>query len=131
MEVPAPAPVAKASQAPARATSMHVDTMMGTTSTRTADDIMASLADLDLSSGANTIQEEPLLPDVPHAEAPTHSLPTGSAEPAMQSPIQTNGQEGLKQLATLGGVAPSLLAPLTVAPNIEKVSSSDNYQRRG
>lgn len=124
---PAPTtqPVAESSRAaaapvptPPRAMSTAPETMMGTTSTGTAEDIMASLADLDLSSNA-AIQEQPLLPSAPKTQSP----------PSMSDPIiptppsapQTNGNGGMAHAATLGGVAPSLLAPLTVAPNIEKV----------
>ena len=135
--ISSPTPQAQqAPQAPARAGSMNIDTMMGTTSTSAGNDIMASLADLDLSSGASAVQEEPLLPDVAHAYAPTRSIPTtGVTAPLLESPIPTNDLDELKQPATLGGVAPSLLAPLTVAPNIEKVSrflsSSQQLTRSG
>lgn len=99
---------------------------MGASSgSNTADDIMASLADLDLSSSAAAaIQEEPLLasssggltqspPQIQSAQVTTPPVP-----------VYANGSEGMKDIATLGGVAPSLLAPLTVAPNIEKVSAA-------
>lgn len=109
-----------------RTASVGADAMMGM-STGPADDIMASLAGLDMSGG-NNIQEQPLL---------SSSLPKSISEvPPMMSPpvpapasngsngVESNGLEdaGLKYQATLGGVAPSLLAPLTAAPNIEKVS---------
>lgn len=73
---------------------------------------MSTLADLDLSN--STVQDEPLLPN-------------GHVKPMPDLPPHVNGNgdsNGIVHTATLGGVNPSLLAPLTVAPNIEKVSAS-------
>jgi AP-2 complex subunit alpha len=94
---------------PQRSVSTNGDTMMGTITSAPADDIMSSLAELDLTG--NNVQDEPLLPDA-HPKSIPNSAP------------QVNGNgtsNGIKHTATLGGVNPSLLAPLTVAPNIEKV----------
>jgi AP-2 complex subunit alpha len=97
-----------------RTTSAGPETMMGMTSVGAGEDIMASLADLDLSGG-HTIQEEPLLAN------------GGGATPAghLIEPIANGGMNGEKMLdiANLGGVDPTLLVPLTVAPNVEKVST--------
>jgi AP-2 complex subunit alpha len=104
---------------PHRAMSNVPETMMGMSSSGAGEDIMASLADLDLSGG-HTIQEEPLLAN------------GGGATPAgipMMSPeleVNGNGNGELKHVASLGGVDPALLAPLTVAPNIEKVCCSSH-----
>ena len=103
MPAPAPPPMAMAVQE--RSVVSHADTAMGTTSDGRGEDIMSSLADLDLSG--NTVQGEPLLPDAP------------ASEPILPS-SHTNGNG--PPAATLGGVNPTLLAPLTVAPNVEKVS---------
>lgn len=116
-------PVAESSpsqplSAPTRSLSTGMDTMMGTNSAGAADDIMSSLADLDLSSSAAP-QEQPLLASATRAQSPP-PMPAPAAPIAPQAP--TNGNAGLAHAATLGGIAPSLLAPLNVAPNIEKVS---------
>lgn len=90
------------------------DTTMGVTSDGPAEDIMSSLADLDLSG--DHVQEEPLLGNgsAPHAVSNVY-VPNGVGPPG----THVNGDG--KLVATLGGVDPALLAPLTVAPNIEKV----------
>jgi AP-2 complex subunit alpha len=103
-------PVPVSAPEPRRAMSNGPETMMGMSSSGPGEDIMASLADLDLSGG-HTIQEEPLLAN------------GGGATPAgLTTEVERNGNGDLVQVASLGGVDPSLLAPLTVAPNIEKVS---------
>lgn len=88
--------------------SLGPDAMMGTTSNGAREDIMSSLADLDLSGG--DIQEEPLIAN-------------GSVPAAIPSAIggESNGT-AVPETATLGGVDPKLLAPLTVGKNIDKVS---------
>lgn len=78
------------------------DNMMGT-SGPAADDVMESLRDLDLAGGG-TIRDEPLL--MPDGQTPSDGV---------------NGSAPTVQTATLGGVNPALLAPLTVHPNIDKV----------
>jgi len=133
-----PAPAALLAQSPssqsagpvarARSQSTGIETMMGaSSSSNTADDIMASLADLDLSSGATAaIQEEPLLPSSSGGLTQSPPQMQSSQVTSLPVPAYANGSEGMKDIATLGGVAPSLLAPLTVAPNIEKVSAVDS-----
>ncbi|ORX38335.1 adaptin N terminal region-domain-containing protein [Kockovaella imperatae] len=90
-------------------------------------DVMTSLADLDLSGGNDThgVQNEPL---VPHRQGTTSSLPEGS-----NGTPETNGPPDptMKHIATLGGVAPSLLAPLTVAPKIDKWLERLTYAPEG
>ncbi|OCF32713.1 AP-2 complex subunit alpha [Kwoniella heveanensis BCC8398] len=68
-------------QVPQRSASANVDAMMGTTSSGPAEDIMSSLADLDLTG--NNIQDEPLL-----ATAPTGTATELAqlSEPAPPSP---------------------------------------------
>jgi hypothetical protein len=88
-------PVTGENAGPSRQASTGLDTMMGTTTRGPADDIMASLAELDMSG--NNVQDEPLL--------------LGGSEQL----------EGASDKATLGGVDPWRLAPLTVGPNVEKV----------
>ena len=117
----------QARPAQARAPSLGPEDMMGSGGVANGDesDIMTSLADLDLSGGnASGVQDEPLVPNRQPSASIVPTLSNGAA--AESSPAaQTNGAAngGLKYEATLGGVAPALLAPLTVAPNIEKVSS--------
>lgn len=95
--------------------SSNIDTMMGTASLGPIDDIMTSLAELDMSG--NTVPEEPLLPN-----GQAKSLPESAPPPVNGDLVKENGlSNGIVHTATLGGVKPSLLAPLTVAPNIEKV----------
>ncbi|WVR09438.1 hypothetical protein IAU60_006505 [Kwoniella sp. DSM 27419] len=115
--VPQPAP-------PLRSMSTNVDAMMGTTSHGPAEDIMSSLADLDLTG--NNVQDEPLLPE-----------PTGTtaaiqqAQPAQSEPqVQTNGSS-LLHTATLGGVNPALLAPLTIGRDVEKWLERLTYSNEG
>jgi AP-2 complex subunit alpha len=84
--------------------------MMGTTSRGPADDIMSSLAGLDMTG--NNIQAEPLLPD---------STANGSAPGVSED----DGR------ATLGGVDPFLLRPLTVGPNIDKWYERLTYANEG
>ena len=109
--------------APVRTASLAADDMMGANMTSNDDsDIMTSLADLDLSGGASgAAQEEPL---VDHAAASPTAAKGMSEVLEADAPAATNGtaSSGMQHVATLGGVAPALLAPLTVAPKIEKVS---------
>lgn len=95
-----------------RTMSSNVDTMMGASSSGATDDIMSSLAGLDMR-GADGIQDEPLLPNGSEATTqPTRSLSNGEAI--------TNGVLA-PTTATLGGFSTTLLAPLTVGPNVDKV----------
>lgn len=101
-----------------------VDDMMGAEGGNgETEDIMASLAGLDLSGSA--VQDEPLLPETrQRSESATSAASATSATSAPSAPSATvNGTSAppTVQTATLGGVNPALLAPLTVAPNIEKV----------
>ncbi|KAL7422361.1 hypothetical protein Q5752_003007 [Cryptotrichosporon argae] len=102
-------------------TSATAEPMMGAGDGGETEDIMSSLAGLDMSGAGTGIQDEPLLPDRPV-----------SAE-SEESNMAANGNGGLLsvQTATLGGVAPSLLAPLTVAPNIEKWLERLSYANEG
>ncbi|ORY35736.1 adaptin N terminal region-domain-containing protein [Naematelia encephala] len=117
---PAPAPVPRE---PVRAASVGIETMMGTVSNGPGEDIMASLADLDLSGG--TTQDEPLLANG-SASAPTPVTQT----PAIPVEVNGNGVED-ESFATLGGVDPTLLVPLTVHPNIEKWLERLSYHNEG
>lgn len=104
--VPAPAPAA-------RQMSVGAEEMMGTTSRGPADDIMSSLAELDMSG--NNVQDEPLLPDT-------------TANSAAAANGNGNGDDSR---ATLGGVDPLLLRPLTVGRNIEKWYERLTYANEG
>lgn len=110
---PSAPPPAPAKREPERQETL-VDDMMGPVANgRSESAIMASLADLDLGAQSAT-QEEPLL----------NGNVNGSGGGLMESPVQETGPDGEFSVltATLGGVDPALVAPLTVAPNIEKVS---------
>ena len=116
--LPAPPALTPVAPVPQRTASVSLETTMGTASSGPADDIMSSsLAELSLSGNTSTVQNEPLLPN-------------GHLKSLPEAVLQVNGNgvdgdwtgTGIVHTATLGGVNPSLLAPLTVAPNIEKVS---------
>ncbi|WVQ68450.1 uncharacterized protein L199_006658 [Kwoniella botswanensis] len=134
-----PAPLAQAQpQAQTqRSMSIGADTMMGTTSHGPADDIMASLAELDLAnggSGGGTIQDEPLLMSAPAGPTGAAADPAGlydaqSIQPQAPVPVQANGS--LSHTATLGGVNPALLATLTVGDHIEKWFERLTYSNEG
>lgn len=94
--------------------SATMEPMMGTNSAQVSDDIMSSLAGLDMSTPQN---EQPLLP----------GNGTLSAEPDIMTPISPSARDG----PTLGGVNPALLAPLTVAPNVEKWLEKLSYANEG
>lgn len=79
-----------------------IDTMMGASSSGATEDIMSSLAGLDLTG--STPQEQPLLPT-----------------PAVQSPTAYESSNGLDS-ALFAQVNPASTAPLTLGSNIEKVS---------
>ncbi|WWD19238.1 hypothetical protein CI109_103696 [Kwoniella shandongensis] len=114
--------------APQRSMSQNVDTMMGTTTSGPAEDIMSSLAELDLSG--NTVQDEPLLPTGPSADLA--QLQTPAAAPILSSlPAPHLNGNGLVHTATLGGVNPALVAPLTVGDNIEKWFERLSYSNEG
>ncbi|WRT68596.1 uncharacterized protein IL334_005574 [Kwoniella shivajii] len=125
-----------------RSMSTGMDTMMGTTSSGLgpAEDIMSSLADLDLSSNGNgTIQDEPLLMSNPAQptgtstdlaqlyETPTP--PITQQDSTISSPSQANGD--LLHTATLGGVNPALVASLTVGDHVEKWFERLTYSNEG
>lgn len=103
-EEPAP-PAAPAPPSPPRQMSAGPEEMMGTTSRGPANDIMSSLAELDMSG--NNVQDEPLLPDA------------------------TANGTGTGDRATLGGVDPVLLKPLTVGRNIDKWYERLTYANEG
>nr|XP_018261682.1 AP-2 complex subunit alpha [Kwoniella dejecticola CBS 10117]OBR83840.1 AP-2 complex subunit alpha [Kwoniella dejecticola CBS 10117] len=90
-----------------RSMSIGADAMMGTTSSGPADDIMASLAELDLSNGGTgggTIQDEPLLMPAPTGAAADLAQLYDTPAPApapQQTQSQTNGT--FSHTATLGG----------------------------
>ena len=110
---PAPAPPMVE---PSRQASLGADEMMGTTSRNTADDIMSSLAGLNMSG--HNVQEEPLLPD---------STANGNGNGIVPQP--TGAEDDGR--ATLGGVDPFLLRPLTVGPNIDKWYERLTYANEG
>jgi AP-2 complex subunit alpha len=103
-----PAPAPPVLEQPIRQTSIGAEEMMGTTTRGPADDIMSSLAGLDISG--NNVQAEPLLPD---------STANGSTVDPDDS------------RATLGGVDPFLLRPLTVGPHIDKWYERLTYANEG
>ena len=109
-----PPPVAE----PARQASLGADEMMGTTSRNTADDIMSSLAGLDMTG--RSVQEEPLLPD---------STANGNGNGNVIPPQPTGSEDDGR--ATLGGVDPFLLRPLSVGPNIDKWYERLTYANEG
>ncbi len=97
--------------------------MMGTSGM--SDDIMASLAGLDLTSTATS---EGLL-----SGKIGNGTITGEPEvmtPTVLSPA-TERPDDFQHNATLGGVNPSLLAPVTVAPNIDKWLERLSYANEG
>ncbi|WVQ79744.1 hypothetical protein IAT38_001844 [Cryptococcus sp. DSM 104549] len=129
---------------PARSASIGAEAMMGTTSAGPAEDIMSSLADLDMSG--NGIQDQPLLPTVtgygadlaqlnqPQQQAPAApqvQQPQAAAVAVASPPLVNGGGAGLVHTATLGGVNPALLAPLTVAEGIEKWFERLSYANEG
>ena len=63
-------------------------------------------------------------PSTPAVEAPLLNGNGTGPNTILQSPVEDVGADGEFNAlrATLGGVDPVLVAPLTVAPNIEKVS---------
>ncbi|CAK9785403.1 Adaptor protein complex AP-2 alpha subunit [Cutaneotrichosporon oleaginosum] len=90
-----------------------------------SEDIMASLAGLDLTS---TPTGEGLL---------SGQIENGTitGEPAVMTPTvlspATERPDDFLHNATLGGVSPSLLAPVTVAPNIDKWLERLSYATEG
>lgn len=113
----APSPVQDAARS---GSLIEEEPMMGTSSSAMSDDIMSSLAGLDLSTPSAPTGGERLLPDS-----------TLSAEPdSITSPIVARPDD-FQHNANLGGVNPSLLAPLTVAPNIEKWIERLSYANEG
>lgn len=86
-----------------------------------SSDIMSSLAGLDLSapSSMDVAAGERLLP-----ETSLNSEPDAVAAAAARP-------DDFQHNATLGGVNPSLLAPLTVAPNVEKWLERLSYATEG
>ena len=108
-----PPPAPPVAEPAARQASFGADETMGTTSQGAADDIMSSLAGLDMS-GRN-VQDEPLLP---------HPTANGIAP----NPTGAEADDGR---ATLGGVDPFLLRPLTVGPNIDKWYERLTYANEG
>ena len=106
----------------ARSASLNSESMMGVTSNGGSDDIMSSLADLDLGgNSAGAAQEQPLMPDAPPTQGAARAKAVISAANGDDDSDEEGMDGSIQQTATLGGVAPELLAPLTVAPRIEKV----------
>lgn len=137
----APSPAPETSSTPQRHASAGTETMMGVASSGPSEDILSSLADLELTG--NHAQNQPLLSSAPTGAysqelAGLHIQPTGAGG-APLSGGQVNGSngingsngdaKGLVYHATLGGVNPALLAPLTVADGVEKVSQFHNTRR--
>lgn len=100
-----------------------LEPMMGTRGT--SDDIMASLAGLDLSS---TPAGEGLISG--KLNGMFTSEPETVTTPGVLSPTTERPDDFLHN-ATLGGVSPSLLAPVTVAPNIDKWLERLSYATEG
>lgn len=128
-----PSPPPETYSAPQRHASANAETVMGVTSSGPSEDILSSLADLDLTG--SQIQDQPLLTSAPTGAynqelAGLQMQPTNVAGAPLLSG-QVNGSndmngmngdaKGLAYSATLGGVNPALLAPLTVADGVEKV----------
>lgn len=101
----------------AREISAGPEEMMGTTSRGPADDIMSSLAELDMSG--NNIQGEPLLHGATANSVPARN---GSGDDVE---VDSDGR------ATLGGVDPILLKPLTVGRSIDKWYERLTYANEG
>lgn len=103
----------------------RAETLEPTMGTRgMSDDIMASLAGLDLTS---TPTGEGLL------SGTMNGMITGEPEvmtPGVLSPATERPDDFLHN-ATLGGVNPALLAPVTVAPNIDKWLERLSYATEG
>lgn len=110
-----------------------VEPMMGpgtsSQSTMLSEDIMSSLAGLDMSSPPieSASAQQRLLPEqtsfVREPEsgaAPLASFASGSTTP-----------DDLQHTATLGGVNPALLQPLTTGPNVEKWLERLSYASEG
>lgn len=114
--VPAPSPIDTVSRG-----NTLLEPMMGTTSSAMSDDIMSSLAGLDLSTPSEPVGGERLLPES-NLSAEPDSLPS--------TPLTTRPND-FQHNATLGGVNPSLLAPLTVAPNVDKWLERLSYANEG
>jgi AP-2 complex subunit alpha len=89
---------------PTRERTGTLDTMMGASSSGATEDIMSSLAGLDLTG--TTPQEQPLLPT------------------PVQSPSTIEPQSSGLDSALFAQVNPAASAPLTLGPNIEKVSKT-------
>lgn len=85
-----------------------------------SDDIMASLVGLDLTS---TPTGEGLLSG--------NSNGNITGEPEVMSPSAVDRPDDFLHNATLGGVNPSLLAPVTVAPNVDKWLERLSYATEG
>ncbi|WVQ95122.1 hypothetical protein IAU59_002216 [Kwoniella sp. CBS 9459] len=128
-------------QVPQRSVSTNVDAMMGTTTSGPAEDIMSSLADLDLTG--NNIQDEPLLAAAPTgatndlaqlSEPPVPPAPAAQVYQQQTGVLSNNpvpNGSSMVHNATLGGVNPALLAPLTVSDNIEKWLERLSYSNEG
>jgi AP-2 complex subunit alpha len=117
---------AAGAEAPSRQGTL-VDDMMGAEGGNgETEDIMASLAGLDLSGSA--VQDEPLLPET--RQRSESAVSAASATSATSATVNGASAPPTVQTATLGGVNPALLAPLTVAPNIEKVRWRGVWQTR-
>jgi AP-2 complex subunit alpha len=96
--------------------------LMPQTTSQMSSDIMSSLAGLDLSTPI-AVPEQRLLPDT-----------TLMAEPDTMSAVPTPvaaRPDDFQHNATMGGVNPSLLAPVTIAPNIEKWLERLTYATEG
>ncbi|OXC83109.1 AP-2 complex subunit alpha [Cryptococcus neoformans] len=139
--VPSPAP--ETYSAPQRHASANAETVMGVTSSGPSEDILSSLADLDLTG--SQIQDQPLLTSAPTGAynqelAGLQMQPTNVAGAPLLSG-QVNGSndmngmngdaKGLAYSATLGGVNPALLAPLTVADGVEKWFERLSFSNEG
>ncbi|ADV23640.1 AP-2 complex subunit alpha [Cryptococcus gattii E566] len=138
-----PSPAPETSSTPQRHASAGTETMMGIASSGPSEDILSSLADLELTG--SHVQNQPLLTSAPTGAysqelAGLHIQPTGAGGAPLPGG-QVNGSngingsngdaKGLAYHATLGGVNPALLAPLTVADGVEKWFERLSFSNEG
>ncbi|WVN86237.1 uncharacterized protein L203_101398 [Cryptococcus depauperatus CBS 7841] len=136
---PAEATIISEIHVPPRSTSFGAETAIEASSYGAADDIMPSLIKLDLG-GESTIQDQPLLPPAPSGYdadlagiqiQPTGVLPATETLPSQVNSRVNGESKDLVHTATLGGVNPALLAPLTVADGVGKWFERLSYSNEG
>ncbi|WOO83240.1 AP-2 complex subunit alpha-2 [Vanrija pseudolonga] len=116
-------PEPQATLPPERQATLTDEPLMGAVSpsAQLSDDILNSLAGLDMS-GQTEGQERLLGGNGPVSEEPDAMTPISPTSP---NPLT------FQHTATLGGVAPALLQPLTVAPNIDKWLERLSFSNEG